>query len=239
MFFAPQAKGRLALVDEPAIGLFDAALAAEATGVLKFDNIGNMSPTELAALFAFLRAKREEGFFLRCWSTGQEAAGLFRRGEAAIQSMWSPAYNELGPAAEYVREAVPEEGYRAWHGGLSIARHVAGATLQMTYEYLDWWLSGWAGAVMARQGYYMSSIDELGAHLSPAERAYWYDGQEAAEDLPGVDGSPVVRKGARRSGGSYRERARRIALWNTVMDEHNYATRAWTRFVAAVNGKAR
>jgi putative spermidine/putrescine transport system substrate-binding protein len=48
-----------------------------------------------------------------------------------------------------------------------------------------------------------------------------------------------VRRGARRSGGSYLERARRISLWNTVMDEHNYAARAWTRFVAGVNGKLR
>ena len=49
----------------------------------------------------------------------------------------------------------------------------------------------------------------------------------------------IVRRGARRSGGSYLERARRIALWNTVMDEHNYAARAWTRFVSSVSGKSR
>ena len=47
---------------------------------------------------------------------------------------------------------------------------------------------------------------------------------EASQDLLGVDGETIiVRRGARRSGGSYLERARRIALWNTVMDEHNYA----------------
>ena len=56
----------------------------------------------------------------------------------------------------------------------------------------------------------------------------------------GVDGGTVVvRKGAKRSGGSYVERARRISLWNTVMDEYNYTTRAWTRFVAEVNKKSR
>jgi PAS domain-containing protein len=49
-----------------------------------------------------------------------------------------------------VREAAPEEGYRAWHGGISIARQVTGAHLDMAYEYLDWWLSGWTGATMAR-----------------------------------------------------------------------------------------
>lgn len=240
MLFDPRAKGRVALVDEPAIGLFDVALAAESAGILSFVDICNMSPSELSALFAFLQGKLKEGFFVRCWSTAQEAAGLFRRGEASVQSMWSPAYGLLGPAAEYVRESEPAEGFRGWHGGLSVARHVSGQVLQMAYEYMDWWLSGWAGAVMARQGYYISAPAAASAHLTPAEWAYWYDGREASEDLVGVDGATVVvRKGARRAGGGYLARARRIALWNTVMDEHNYATRAWARFVAAVNGRAR
>ncbi len=240
MLFDPRAKGRVALVDEPAIGLFDIALAAESSGTLSFVDICNMSPSELGALFAYLQVKLNEGFFVRCWSTGQEAAGLFKRGEAGVQSMWSPAYGMLGATSEYVREAEPAEGYRGWHGGLSVARHVSGPVLQMAYEYMEWWLSGWAGAVMARQGYYISTPAASSAHLTAAEWAYWYDGREASEDLVGVDGATVVvRKGARRSGGSYLERARRIALWNTVMDEHNYATRAWARFVAAVNGRAR
>jgi putative spermidine/putrescine transport system substrate-binding protein len=240
MLFDPKKEGKLALVDEPAIGLFDVALAAEAAGAIQFENICNMTPGDVTRLFRFLRSKQEDGFIRCFWSTAQEAAALFRRGEVAVQSMWSPAYNELGDAARYVREAVPAEGYRAWHGGLSVARHVEGSTLKMAYEYLDWWLSGWAGAVMARQGYYISAPAALMEHLSVAEWNYWYDGQEASEDLVGVDGKTVVvRKGAKRSGGSYVERARRISLWNTVMDEYNYTTRAWSRFVAEVNGTSR
>jgi putative spermidine/putrescine transport system substrate-binding protein len=240
MLFDPRAKGKLALVDEPAIGLFDAALAAEAMGALQFEDIGNMNPTELAALFSFLKGKREEGFVHSCWRTGQQAAQLFARGDVAIQSMWSPAYNELGAASDFVREAVPAEGYRAWHGGLSLARHVGGPTLRMAYEYMDWWLSGWPGAVMARQGYYISAPSAVTDYLSAEEWSYWYEGHEARQDLVGVDNSTVVvRRGSRRSGGSYLERARRIALWNTVMDEHNYAARAWTRFVSGLVGRAR
>lgn len=239
MLFDPRARGRLALVDEPAIGLFDAALAAEALGVVKFRDITDMSPDELTQLFAFLRDKARENFFLPCWTTSREAAQAFQRGEAAIQSMWSPAYTELGPNA-HVREAAPKEGYRAWHGGMSLARHVEGPELEMAYEYMDWWLSGWAGAAMARQGYYISAPERARSYLSSSEWAYWYEGEPATEDLVGVDGqSAVVRRGARRSGGGYLERARRIALWNTVMDEHNYASRLWARFVAEVAGSRR
>ena len=154
--------------------------------------------------------------------------------------MWSPVYNRLGEAAPHIREAVPEEGYRAWHGGMSLARRIEGPQLRMAYEYMDWWLSGWAGAAMARQGYYISAAEPVRAFLSPAEWAYWYDGQEASEDLYGVDGETVAApKGKRRAGGAYLERARRIALWNTAMDEINYATRLWNRFVADVKARAR
>ena len=240
LMFDPRAKGRLALVDEPAIGLFDAALAAEAVGAVTFADICNMSVAEADLLFRFLDERRREGFFRACWRTAQDAGELFRRRKVAIQSMWSPAYNELGDEAPAIREAVPEEGYRAWHGGLSIARHVNGAKLTMAYEYLDWWLSGFPGAVMARQGYYVPIPSAVHGVLSAAEWGYWYQGHEASEDLAGADGrTVVVRAGARRSGGSYGERAGHIALWNTVMDEHNYVSRNWARFVSEVNGRSR
>ncbi len=240
MLFDPRGKGRLALVDEPAIGLFDVALAAEASGALSFADIGNMSVKEVDALFKFLDGKRRDGFFRACWSTAQEAGELFRQHKVAVASMWSPAYNELGAEADAIREAAPEEGYRAWHGGLSIARHVEGPKLTMAYEYLDWWLTGFPGAVMARQGYYVPVPTAVREELSKAEWGYWYEGREAAEDLVGADGKTiVVRTGARRSGGSYGERASHIALWNTVMDEHNYVSRNWSRFVSDVNGRSR
>jgi putative spermidine/putrescine transport system substrate-binding protein len=75
--------------------------------------------------------------------------------------------------------------------------------------------------------------------MTPQEWAYWYEGAPAAEDLQGPGGEWVVRAGARRAGGSYRERASRIAIWNTVMDEYNYAARAWDRFILRVHEDAR
>ena len=84
----------------------------------------------------------------------------------------------------------------------------------------------------------MSVIDPVKESLSPDEWNYWYNGEEARADLPGPSGQRVVRAGARRSGGAYWERASRIAVWNTVMDEHNYAARAWSRFAARVRAAA-
>jgi len=230
----PRARGRIALVDEPAIAIFDVALAAEAAGELTFADIGNMTVAEVDALMALLNDRRQQGYFRAVWRTAEEASRLIRAEQVAVQSMWSPVYGDLGEQAAHFAEAVPVEGYRAWHGGISLAHHLSGAALDMGYDYLNWWLSGWPGAVMARQGYYMSVLDRVREALSTAEWAYWYEGASAAADLRGPMGNTVVRAGARRSGGSYWERANRIAVWNTTMDEHNYAARAWDRFASSV-----
>ena len=80
-----------------------------------------------------------------------------------------------------------------------MSRHLRGAELDMAYEYMNWWLSGFAGAVMARQGYYMSAPERTKAVLAPEEWAYWYEGAPATRDLLGPSGSVVVKAGARRA----------------------------------------
>ncbi|MEQ6249521.1 signal peptide prediction [Sulfitobacter sp. HNIBRBA3233] len=232
----PRARGRIALVDEPAIGLFDAALAAEARGDLTFGDIGNMTVEEIDNLMILLESLRQSGLFHGAWVTPQEAEDMLHNDRVSVQSMWSPSYANLGLMEGVFVESTPREGYRAWHGGASLARHLSGAQLDLAYDYLNWWLTGPAGAMMARQGYYMTVPERVRKYLSEDEWDYWYGGEPARTDLPGRPGRITVRKGQRRAGGSYRERVSRIALWNTVMDEYNYATRVWKRFIARVNG---
>jgi putative spermidine/putrescine transport system substrate-binding protein len=222
--------GQAALVDEPAIGIFDAALAAQALGLMTFDDIGNMSTEEIDTLIDILIERRRNGYFQGFWKTAREAADMMEQG-TVIQSMWSPGVTALRRRGVPVTEAVPKEGYRAWHGGLCLSNVLSGRMLDVAYEYLNWWLSGWPGAVVARQGYYMSIPDRVRAHLSPAEWDYWYEGLPAKMDLPGPAGVTTVKAGSVRSGGSYWQRASTIAVWNTTMDEHNYLVRRWSQLV--------
>jgi putative spermidine/putrescine transport system substrate-binding protein len=223
--------GRAALVDEPAIGIFDAALAAQAQGLISFENIGNMSTEEIDRLIDILIDRRKAGHFQAFWKTADEAAERMVGGGTAIQSMWSPGISTVRSRGVAVVEAVPSEGYRAWHGGLCLSSRLSGRLLDAAYDYLNWWLSGWPGAVVARQGYYMSIPERVRAHLTPAEWAYWYEGLPAPEDLTGPDGAVTLKAGSVRSGGSYRQRAGSIAVWNTTMDEHNYLVRRWAQLV--------
>lgn len=223
--------GRAALVDEPAIGIFDAALAAQAAGLMSFGNIGNMTVAEIDQLVDFLEAKKKEGFFRGFWRTAEDAARLMAGGRTDIQSMWSTGITILNGEGIPVEQSVPAEGYRAWHGGLCLARGLKGRMLDVAYEYLNWWISGWPGAVVARQGYYISTPERSRQHLTDAEWNYWYEGLPAAEDLPGPDGRTRIKAGSARSGGSYWQRANCIAVWNTTMDEHNYLVRRWMQLV--------
>lgn len=226
-------RGRVALVNDPAIGLMDAALGAQAAGLASFRNIGNMSLKEIDLLIGILIARKRAGHFRKFWSTIADAEKLMADRKVVIESLWSPTVTALRGRGLAVRNAAPGEGYRAWHGGMCISSQARGGKLDQAYRYLNWWLSGWPGALMARQGYYISVPERVRKYLSPAEWAYWYQGETATADLAGPTGEVVVRAGERRDGGSYWERFSNIAVWNSSMDEHNYLVRRWNELLRA------
>ncbi|MCW5256477.1 signal peptide prediction [Verminephrobacter aporrectodeae subsp. tuberculatae] len=223
--------GRIALVDEPAIGVFDAALAARSSGEFEPRDMGNLSLREIDQLIGILLERKRRGHFGGFWKTAADSVRLMQGGIVGGQSIWASALTALAAEGVPVIEVVPREGYRAWHGGMCLSRQLKGRMLGVAYDYLNWWLSGWPGAVMARQGCYMAAPGRVRDWLAPAEWDYWYEGRPAACDLRGPDGRVVVRAGALRSGGSYARKASRIAVWNTTMDEHNYLARRWRDFI--------
>ncbi|HEY0287700.1 MAG TPA: extracellular solute-binding protein [Pseudomonas sp.] len=232
--------GRIALQSDAAIGALDAALAVQGARLAQFDDIGNMSIEEIDTLADILLRKQAEGMFGAFWSDDEEAAELMLHPTIDIQSLWSPTLVRLHRAGVKYRVAVPREGYRGWFGGLSLSRHAKGPVLDAAYAYLNWWLSGWPGAVMARQGYYIGNPARSRDHLSPAEWDYWYAGLPAREQLLGSDGLPLIDVGEVRDGGSYEQRMGHIAVWNSVMDEHNYLVRRWSDILrAGVKGARR
>ncbi len=224
--------GQVAIVNAPTIGLFDLALAVQAKGLAKFADIGNLSRRELDVLFDILMAYRSRGHFRGVWSSVPASVKLMHRGEACIQSMFSPAVFELQGKGVNCVYAAPREGYRAWQGVMCLSSHTQGEAKDTAYAYMNWWLSGWPGAFIARQGYYISNPDRSRPELSPAEWDYWYMGKAATEDLRGTHGSTVARKGEVRDGGAYRQRFENVAVWNTVMDTYEYSLTRWNEFLS-------
>lgn len=226
-------EGRVAIVNEPTIGLFDLALAAQSKGLIQFEDIGSMTIAEIDKLFKILIDFRRRGQFRGVWNSVPRSVELMRSGEAVIESMFSPAVYSLRSKGVNCVYASPKEGYRAWHGVMCLSSKTDGPNKDAAYEFMNWWLSGWPGAFIAKQGYYISNPQQSKSFLSPAEWDYWYEGKEAATDLTGTDGTVVVKQGRVRDGGSYENRFSHIAVWNTVMANYEYTLSAWNAFLSA------
>lgn len=229
----PQWKGRAGMVNAPTIGIFDMALAARARGLMTFRDIGAMTRDEIDTLFDIMIAYRQRGHFSGVWNSVPESVEFMRKGRVVIESMFSPAVTDLNAQGIPARYAAPKEGYRAWHGVMCLSSHVSEEAEEAAYKFMNWWTSGWPGALMARQGYYISNPQRTREHLEKYEWDYWYGGKPAERDLRGIDGRVTIKKGEVRRGGAYEERVSNIAVWNTVMDTYEYSLPHWYEFLSS------
>jgi putative spermidine/putrescine transport system substrate-binding protein len=225
--------GKVAIVNDPTIGLFDLALAAEAKGFIRFNDIGAMTEDELDDLFNLLIELSQLNHFSGFWTSVPESVQFMKSGRATIESMFSPAVSALNGQNIPVTFAAPKEGYRGWHGVMCLSSASQGRNKDVAYEYMNWWLSGWPGAFIARQGYYISNPQRSASYLSEAEWNYWYKGKVASESLKGTDGKISVEKGSQRTGGSYEQRFSNVAVWNTVMPTYAYSLQKWYEFITS------
>ena len=204
--------GKVAIVNAPTIGIFDLALAAQAQGEMEFKDMGNMTWEEVDQLFDIVIAKKRKGHFRGVWTSVPHSVELMASNEVVIQSMFSPGVSALNGMGIPCIYAAPKEGYRAWHGVMCLSRACEGERLEAAYAFMNWWLSGWPGAFIARQGYYISNPQRSKKFMSQAEWDYWYDGQPANEPLTGTDGRVSVKEGTVRTGGSYIKRFENVAV---------------------------
>ena len=226
-------RGKVGIVNEPTIGLFDLALAAQAKGLITFNDIGNITRAELDTLFVHLNQLKQTGHFNGFWTSVPESVDFMKMGRVNIESMFSPAVSALNGQNIPVTYAAPKEGYRGWHGVMCLSSATQGAQLDAAYAYMNWWLSGWPGAFIARQGYYIANAERSRELLTANEWDYWYAGKEAREPLRGTDGNIAVQPGDVRTGGAYEQRFSNVAVWNTVMPTYDYSLQKWYEFISA------
>lgn len=229
----PEFKGKASILNIPSIGIMDAAMVVEAMGIHTYGDKGNMTREEIDLTIKTLIDAKRAGQFRALWKDFNESVNLMASGEVVIQSMWSPAVTAVRSQGIDCRFQPLKEGYRAWASGFGIPATLSGAKLDAAYEFINWFLDGWAGAYLNRQGYYSAVLETAKAHMEPYEWAYWMEGQPAAQDIKSPQGVVIAKAGEVRDGGSYEERMGAIACWNAVMDENNYMVQKWNEFVAA------
>ena len=229
----PEFKGKAALLNIPSIGIMDCAMVVEATGQHKYADKGNMTKAEIDLTMKIMTDAKKSGQFRAFWKDFNESVNLMAQGETVIQSMWSPAVTAVRSKGIPCTFQPLKEGYRSWASGFALSKSVSGKKADVAYEFVNWFLSGWAGAYLNRQGYYSAVLPTAKANMEPYEWAFWMEGKPAEKDIKGPDGSLLEKAGAVRDGGSYDERMGAVACWNSIMDENNYMVTKWNEFIAA------
>ena len=225
-------KGKVAIVNEPTIGLFDLALAVQAKKLANFKDLGNLTKIEIDELFKILDEYKKKGHFRGFWNSVPHSIELMRNNEVVIESMFSPAVSSLNSLNTPCIYAAPKEGYRAWYGVMSLSSSTKDEKKDAAYEYMNWWLSGWPGAYIAKQGYYISNPERSKILMDKNEWDYWYEGKITKKNIYGIDGKISVKKGMIRRGGSYIKRFENVAVWNTVMPNFDYTLNKWYNFIS-------
>jgi putative spermidine/putrescine transport system substrate-binding protein len=210
--FNPKYRGKVALYGIDWLGMLDAALGMKALGLLpeQTDPTG-LTEKEVDTVVAFLKEKKKEGHFRALWRAYGELVNLMASEEVWIADAWWPVVVEVAGKGVPVRYAAAKEGYRAWCVGQAISASTR--NLDACYEWLNFWLEGYAGARQSEIGYF-STVDTYANYL-PA--------QMVAEVYGGVG----------RDGGSLENRAAKVYVWNTRPANLEYYTEKWNEFLAA------
>ena len=229
----PEFKGKAAILNIPSIGIMDAAMVVEAKGLYKYPDKGNMTKAEIDLTIKTLIEAKKAGQFRALWKDFNESVNLMASGEVVIQSMWSPAVTAVRTKGIACTFQPLKEGYRAWAAGFGVPKSVTGKKADGVYEFINWFLDGWAGAYLNRQGYYSAVLETAKSKMEAYEWAYWMEGKPASQDIKSPGGDVLAKTGALRDGGSYEGRMGGIACWNAIMDENAYMVQKWNEFVAA------
>ncbi|MDO6459762.1 PotD/PotF family extracellular solute-binding protein [Granulosicoccaceae sp. 1_MG-2023] len=229
----PEFKGKSSILNISSIGIMDAAMVCEAMGEIRYGDKGNMTKEEIDKTIAIFTEAKRNGQFRAFWKSFDESVNLMSSGEVVIQSMWSPAVAKVRSMGIPCVYQPLKEGYRSWGGGLGLSRNLSGLELDAAYEYINWYLSGWVGGLLMRQGYYSAAPETSKAFMSEDEWGYWFEGKAAKSDIIDPFGNKLESAGAVRDGGSFYDRMGKVACWNSVMDENRYMIRKWNEFVAS------
>jgi putative spermidine/putrescine transport system substrate-binding protein len=231
----PENGGRVAMADVPAVSHVELSLALQARELVTYADIGDQSADEIDATYNTLK-RLGKGHFHSVWSSYETSVQAMASGAVSIQSCWPPAVTALSAKGIPVRYTQLKEGARGWAGGFVLMRDMAQDMRDSAMAYMNWYLNGWAGAYLMRQGYYSSTPKAARAHMREEEWDYWYHGAPAATPVRGPDGRTLEKAGTRRDGGSFSERMGHIACWNTRMSEDARIRKHWAALTQELRG---
>jgi spermidine/putrescine-binding protein len=178
-----------------------------------------MTREEIDMTIGIFTEAKKNGQFRAFWKTFDESVNLMASGEVVIQSMWSPAITAVKSRGIPCVYQPLEEGYRSWGGGIGLSKILSGLELDAAYEYINWYLDGWVGGFLMRQGYYSAVPETSKNFMSENEWGYWFEGKAAEGDITNPFGDKLARPAKRATA------ARSTTAWA----RSPAGTRSWTK----------
>lgn len=219
--------GNVVIQKDWAISVAELLLALTEKKQLDILNLKDLNISEIDKFISSLNSYMKSGQFMEYWELEEDLKNIASKNKTILCSIWWSGALKLKSLGHNVKMLTPVEGYRGWFGGLALSKAISGWALDAAYDYLNWWLTGPAGAYICRQGGYFTNSSAVAGYLQSHEFEFWLEGKTARYDIFDNEGKLLYPRGQKREGGSLIDRMTNIAVWNTVMPEHNYLVRKW------------
>lgn len=219
--------GAVIIQKDSAISMVEILLALIQKGDLDVADITDLTTDEIDQFIRCFSGYLKKGQILHHWEVEYDLLAITHINKPLLCSIWWSGAMQLRGRGYDVSMFTPKSGYRGWFGGLALSRSLSDWNRDAAYDYLNWWLTGPAGAYLCRQGGYFINTEAVRTYLQTHEYEFWIEGKASRYDIFDNDGQLLYRKGSVREGGSLYDRMKSIAIWNTVMPEHNYLVRKW------------
>ena len=219
--------GNVVIQKDWAISVAELLIALIEKKHLEIENFKDLNILEIDNFISILNKYIRSGQFMEYWELEEDLEQIVSRNKTILCSIWWSGAMKLKSLGHDVRMLTPKEGYRGWFGGLALSKAISGWALDAAYDYLNWWLTGPAGAYICRQGGYFTNLTAVQTFTQEHEFEFWIEGKSARYDIFDNEGNLLYKANQKREGGSLFDRMNKIAIWNTVMPEHNYLVRKW------------
>ena len=153
-------------------------------------------------------------------------------GEVVIQSMWSPAITAVKAQGKPCIYQPLKEGYRALAAGFALPKTTKGKQADVVYEFINWYLSGWVGAILTDRDIILLSYQRRNNTCPKMSGAFgWKANPLRRIFLAQVVQSLVLSE-------KFVTVVHTKIVWavlqlNATMDENKQAVRKWNEMVAA------
>lgn len=161
--FDPELKGKVAMEDAWVNSVIFTAIYLKQNNLIKINDPGNLTESELREVMTFLIEKKKEGQFKKLWSGWEQGVELLRSGEVWAMTGWEPIVKALVDQGINAKYAEPKEGYEGWSIDLILHSGVVDNDKYETcHAFANWLYAGYYGAILANsRGYAVPNTTTL------------------------------------------------------------------------------